>query len=121
MSEKEKYFIKLGRRVETINGEPKELWHVVSPELTGRIAREDWQSFIRFLRDDRPSRLNWGLYENQPVYEYRCTPDDLKYSINYFLIDKLKLNFAVLFETFEYDSNFVPGDIPVTHQQHLAL
>jgi hypothetical protein len=117
----EEYYIKLGRRLENINGVNKELWHIVSPELTGRVSPQEWQAFIRYLRKHYTCRLNWGLYANQPVYEYQCNPADLEYSIKYFLKEKMDVGVEVKYERFEYSSDFVPGDVPATHQQHLAL
>lgn len=115
------YYIKLGRRVENINDQTKEVWHIVSPELTGRISMASWQAFLRFLKKNYPCRLNWGLYPNQPVYEYQARPEDLEISINYFLKNNLNETLPTRFERFEYDKDFVPGEIPETHQQHLSL
>ena len=83
MGEKIKTFIfKLGRKFEVVNGESKELWHITSPENdSGRVTEGFWQKFIENLKDCFPYRLNWDLYPNQPVYEYKCSEVSLKKEI----------------------------------------
>lgn len=81
------YVIQLGKREEVVNGSSKILWHITSPDVeNGRIDTDSWKKFLKVIRNNFPHRLNWELYAKpegtQPVYEYTCNLDDLKYVIN---------------------------------------
>ena len=118
----EKYLIKLGQRVEMINGKEKQLWHIVSPEISsGRIKPGLWQSFLKYIKSSYTHRLNWNLYEGVPVYEYQCTSEDLKYTINYFLESKKVMSKnEIVFELFEYNGATIQ-EVPEDYSQHLSL
>lgn len=112
--------IKLGKRTERINNMNVDLYHIVIPEVHKKIPDSLWQEFLRYLNRHFSRRLNWNLYKNTPVYEYRANPKDLEYSINYFLRSK---NFNINnFDKFDYGANnFSLNEMPLNYQQHLAL
>jgi hypothetical protein len=116
----QKINVKLGKRTEKINGLNVDLYHIVIPEIQKRISDSLWQEFLRYLNRHFSRRLNWSLYKNVPVYEYRANPSDLEYSIASFLKSK---NFVVSnFERFDYGStNISLMEMPTNYHQHLAL
>ena len=99
------YVMQLGKRVETVNGTHKVLWHITSPDVEkGRIKDVDWHRFLDVVKKNFKHRLNWELYAKpngtQPVYEYSCKLDDLQYVINDFITRDL--NGHAVFKTFDY-------------------
>lgn len=104
-----RYHIKLGSNVSSVNGIEKTLWHVTSPDMShGRIKMEDWKKFTQRLKSNfKKHRLNWEMYAKpngtQPVYEYNCDIDDLKYVINDFITREL--NGDPILEEFSYDKD----------------
>jgi len=109
----ELFKINLGRRIENVNGEKRELWHVTSPDaIKGRINYEDWHKFLSNLKKNfKKHRIDWGMYgkpdgTTQPVYEYNCDLDDLKYVISDFILQNF--NGKVLYNIFDYsrEENF---------------
>lgn len=112
--------IKLGRRTEVINGVSKELWHIISPEVAKRLSPALWKNFLVYLKNGFTNRLNWELYKDMPVYEYQCTSEELKNIIKSFF-ESRNYKLKISFELFNYSPDFIPGDIPDTHQYHLSL
>lgn len=112
--------VKIVKRNEIINNINVDLYHIVIPEIQSRISDSLWHDFLRYLNRHFSRRLNWSLYKNVPVYEYRCNPLDLEYAISSFLKSK---NFSLFsFERFDYNSkNNLLMDVPSKYQQHLAL
>jgi hypothetical protein len=88
------YMIQCEKKTEyTISVVQREgLFHIVSPEMRGRISPLSWQRFIGYLKKCFPHALNWGLYENIPVYEYGCSEDELKHAIKFFIQEELNGN-----------------------------
>ena len=116
----EGFNIKLGRRYEEINGRTVELWHLVSPDLMGRIHHDEWHVFLKKLKRGFPNRLNWSLYPNTPVYEYQSNPNNLQYSIKQLLSQVFEGE--VKFELFDYNcSAILKSEVPATYQQHLSI
>lgn len=111
--------VKIVKRNELINNINADLYHIVIPEVQSRISDSLWHEFLRHLNRNFSRRLNWSLYKNVPVYEYRCNPIDLEYAIASFFKSKGFVN--LVFDKFDYGISNNFGDIPITHQQHLAL
>jgi len=129
----ESYIIKLGKRVDKVNGLHKVLWHVTSPGTNpnateGRIKREDWDRFLGVLKNSFKNRywLNWELYAKpngtQPVFEYSCDVNDFKYVINDFITREL--NGHTVFDNFDYsrEDNFfdIHPDIATSYDPTLG-
>ena len=114
-----KMVIKFGRREDVVNNKTVTLLHVVIPNPQDKLNFDSWRELFRYLNRNFSSRLNWSLYSGGPVYEYRASDIDLESALSSFLKNKGLLN--IEFSVFDHTSSSTLGELPPTHQQHLAL